>query len=332
VLHTHPIVLFKILPINVALLVPTITLVPHDLLLVMYPQVLHPCFHNSELWNSSYNGDLEKTRRLLDNDIDDIELPGGAGLTPLLAAACNGFDDVVDLLLQRGADPLSTTFEGFTLLHVISSSRKANGRGTGMTMRYILASAITDKRIDINARTDDGETPLSRAVATGTLDSVQQLLASNADTSLVDKEGRTPLHQSTRIGDNDKSRLLISYMTKSAIDMQDICGDTALHNAAGYGRDPPGATVFARRPARISIVELFIATGANVSLENSIGETARDAAVAKGRVHVARILEEETTRRAVLETVYMGLHPRLGNLSRFFELDPGVVQMIAQSL
>ncbi|KAJ1466815.1 ankyrin repeat-containing domain protein, partial [Baffinella frigidus] len=152
-------------------------------------------------------GGLNTVKRLLAKGVTDIEQTNGAGLTPLQAAACNGFDDVVDLLLEHGADMLATTYKGMTLLHFAGGSHR---------------------RIRVNARAENGDTPLSRAVQTGTVDSVQQLLDSNADTSLRDAEGRSQLHHTTRLGMVEKSDMLIMHMTKSDIDAQDRDGETAL--------------------------------------------------------------------------------------------------------
>lgn len=271
-------------------------------------------------------------KRLLAKGVTDIEQTNGAGLTPLQAAACNGFDDVVDLLLEHGADMLATTYKGMTLLHFAGGSRGSHGRATGATMRRILETAKTDRRIRVNARAENGDTPLSRAVQTGTVDSVQQLLDSNADTSLRDAEGRSQLHHTTRLGMVEKSDMLIMHMTKSDIDAQDRDGETALHYVSGSGLCPLGTPMPQRLLRRVYIAERLISVGASVSLKNWMEETPYELAIGRGRLHVARVIETEVARRATLDAICMGLHPRLGANSHILELDPGVLRMITQEL
>ena len=283
------------------------------------------------LRDAVFDGDVDQLRRLLEISTVDIEGVGDGVLTPLMAAACSGFDDVVQLLLEHGANIFATMSDGFTLLHSAASSSQFNGRCTGSTMRLFLEQAKTDARIDVNA-VASGETALSRAVFTGTIDSMQQLLAFGADASLIDRYGRTQLHYSTRKGDVEKSLLLMQYMTVSDIDVQDMDGETAMHNVAGAGMHAPGAIVFSRVAERIIIVELLIGAGASSSIKNTINRTPYDAAIAKGRPQVAYVIQREATRRAIVEAVCMSLHKRVGSASRLYGLDPGVLQMITRHL
>jgi ankyrin repeat protein len=282
---------------------------------------------SSELFQAAFNGDLNRTHELLEVSTVDIEEGHyETKLSPLMGAACNGFDDVVELLLLYGADIFYKTPDGMTLLHFAASSGKANGRGTGFTMRVILEMAKTDARIDVNAISPDGETPLYRTLGSGTVDSMEQLLTFGVDTSLLNAEGKTCLQQMSGVGNLVKSEILIRYMAN--VDFQDKIGETALHKVASYGTQPPGSFIFARIPERCTIAQLLMEKGADHSLRNIQHQTAYDAAIRKGRPQVACVIKKEANRRATIEAVCMALHPRLGLQSRMSWLDPGVLQMI----
>ncbi|MCV0393982.1 MAG: ankyrin repeat domain-containing protein [Rhizobiaceae bacterium] len=68
--------------------------------------------------------DRAAVNELLDQGYD-IETPGGFGMTPVIQAAM--IDDwiTVELLLQRGADPMVADRRGFTVPYLASTSRVA---------------------------------------------------------------------------------------------------------------------------------------------------------------------------------------------------------------
>ncbi|KAI0034140.1 hypothetical protein K488DRAFT_77405 [Vararia minispora EC-137] len=66
----------------------------------------------SDLWAASEHGDLAKVLELLGSGNVDIEIKDNEGATPLIAAVKNGHRDVVDALLDKGADPLNASHQG----------------------------------------------------------------------------------------------------------------------------------------------------------------------------------------------------------------------------
>ncbi|KAJ1490273.1 ankyrin repeat-containing domain protein [Baffinella frigidus] len=258
------------------------------------------------LWEAARLGDFATVNRLLtDSDIDsDIEQLGGRGLTPLQIAAYKGFDDIVALLLEHGAEMFVTTPEGVTLLHFAAGSSWQGGRGDGLTTQKLLKVAVADKR----------------------------LLRHNADPSIRDVACQTPLHYTACKCNVQLSKLLVRYMTKESINTTDENGDTALHFAAGRGLHTPRAS-FSPVVGRMDLVGLFINAGVQLDTLNNAGETPYDVAVARHRTALADTLKSETLRREVLDAFLKGLHTRRG-IRRLREavVDPGVVQMITGEL
>ena len=73
--------------------------------------------------------------------------------TPLIAAAQSGSQEIAELLLEHGADPTFSTFEGVTALH------KASERG-----RLEIAGKLVDHGADVNAITAAGKPPIHFAI------------------------------------------------------------------------------------------------------------------------------------------------------------------------
>jgi len=172
--------------------------------------------------------DPEK-QRMLDSElyyaISDYDVPriktlvmGGADVNtrckiipPLHFASMRGYDDVVSILLDHGADAKATYGGLITALHVVS----ANGRAYETVFPRFLDWALGVKKkskreeaesrtrivrlllahgADPNARDGGGNAPLHWAVCYASPDLVDVLLASRADPNLRNRFGETPLH------------------------------------------------------------------------------------------------------------------------------------------
>lgn len=111
-------------------------------------------------------------KELLDHGADINALGGFAGgKTPLIAAFLAGHNDLVQLLLRRGArvDTRETIAERTPL---IESAIDANLR---------LANFLVDHNADVNARDRTGATALMWAAQSGSLEITRLLLAHGAD-------------------------------------------------------------------------------------------------------------------------------------------------------
>jgi ankyrin repeat protein len=65
-------------------------------------------------------------------------------------------------------------------------------------------------RADVNAKNNDGWTPLYTAAETGHKDVVELLLANRADVNAKDNGSRTPLHAAAESGHKDVVELLLA--------------------------------------------------------------------------------------------------------------------------
>lgn len=106
-----------------------------------------------------------------------------SGRKSLHFAAANGHKDIVDLLLDKGANIHTLDDEGGTLLH--------NASIGGLLE---LSQRLIKEGIDINSRDNRGKTPLHYAVREGHLKIVKSLIENKAELNIKGKDKRTPLH------------------------------------------------------------------------------------------------------------------------------------------
>lgn len=158
-------------------------------------------------------------------------------------------DDVrtVQNLLQRGFDPNTRDPKSFHGLFLAL-------REPSPKVAQLLINA---PRIDINAMSSDGETPLMMAVFKGQTELALTLLEKGAD---VNQPGWTPLHYAATAGNVQLIKVLLEK--HAYIDAESPNKTTPLMMAAHYGT--PGA------------VKLLLEEGADVSLKNALGLSAID--------------------------------------------------------
>ena len=133
-----------------------------------------------ELIKAAEKGKVHKIKRVLSNFMVDKNFMSGF---PLLLASENGHKHVVQLLLDRGAEPNIADTEGYTSLHLAA----LNGHNDVVLL-------LLDRGAEPNMINEDGVTPLIFASRYGNTEVVQFLLDRKADPNVSDQEGYTPLH------------------------------------------------------------------------------------------------------------------------------------------
>jgi ankyrin repeat protein/TolA-binding protein len=137
-----------------------------------------------------------------------------------------------------------------------------------------IQAMIKDSPDLINAKDNNGWTPLQHAAAAGQLVVARFLLDNRADVDAKDGSGRSPLHQAAENGHKGMVELLLAK--KAGIQTGDDIGKTPLHVAAEKGFK--------------SIVELLLDNGANVNATTKDNATALHFAAANGFKSVAEVL------------------------------------------
>ncbi|CAG0906441.1 unnamed protein product, partial [Cyprideis torosa] len=209
-----------------------------------------------------------------------------------LFALLPGYHPVVNLLLHHGADPeavtrplhqtplhMAATPETATLL--IENGAEVNARDeegqtplplTTLRDRHSIAQVLLSHGADPNIRGPLEQTPLHFASARGHHSIVDLLLAHGADVLATDLEGRTPLSLAT----TEEVILVMIGLTEDLNRRDQQTGDTLLHSCCLHGSE--------------EAAKRLIEKGVRLDVKNIKGETALDTALANGHRRIASLL------------------------------------------
>lgn len=168
----------------------------------------------------------------------------------------------IEQLLVRGFDPNTPSPQGLHGLHLALREPAPK----------VLALLLAQKKIKVDARTPQDETPLMLAALKGQADVAAQLIELGAD---VNKPGWTPLHYAATAGHVALIQLLLEH--HAYIDAESPNGSTPLMMAAMYGTP--------------SAVKLLLESGADPLLKNGLGLSALDFAQRANRSQSIPIIE-----------------------------------------
>ncbi len=205
------------------------------------------------------HGDIEEVRRIL---ADAPELACQDALAndehqALHYAVYGNQLDIVQLLLESGADPLKGIYP-----HREATSPRAIAFDRGHTA---IVEAI-DAHLETSLGASDSGRDLCEAAGRGDIDQVTAML--DADAALIgarDNRGRTPLHRAVERADLDLATLLLDR--DADIEAQDSDGQTPLHRALDHGWKVPDEDY----PAYTAMARLLVGRGARVDLWSAAG-------------------------------------------------------------
>ena len=198
--------------------------------------------------------------------------------THLMYAAWRGKVARMRWLLARGATTEVRDSDGATALHHVTRSNEA-------------ACALIEAGADVNARTNNGFTPVFYTCSIGAVDVLQTLIAAGADVDLSTNSGRTPVHAASRFNKVDALRILVA--NGADVNTADTLGQSPIYvaSAHGYvdalrvliaaGADVNTSTRFSRHtPVYVAckkdnaeVLRILIAAGADVNFAAHDGST-----------------------------------------------------------
>lgn len=189
--------------------------------------------------------------------------------TALHYAADSGHPDILELLLEKGAD-VNTPAS----MYRDSALHFAVHRGHEKCVEILLEYGA-----DINMRKKEGISALHLAARDGNEALVRLLLDNGADIHAADDSGRQVLHYAVERAQTDiVYLLLVKDADINGGFSKERRGDTPLFKAVYHGHE--------------DLVEVLIAEGADIAIRNGLGRTALHEAATQGLDGVVRLLVE----------------------------------------
>ncbi|KAJ7549701.1 hypothetical protein O6H91_07G063600 [Diphasiastrum complanatum] len=208
------------------------------------------------LRNLVSTGSMESVREVLEREVDVDSVDEQQGKTAMHVAIANRRPEMVQLLLEFGANKEIKNNNGQTAL-----------QEAVLLQDSLSAELLLAKGADTEAKNPAGCTALHSAVTEGNLNIVFILLNYGADVNAILEDGRTPLHLAAANGDKDCVRLLMDRDAK--LDARGRAdGSTALHKAAARGD--------------VALVKLLLSRGAEKKALTCDGKTPYDLAAEAG--------------------------------------------------
>ena len=232
---------------------------------------------NQELFNAVTKGNTTKTNQLLEANANPNEI--FEGQTLLHIAAKNGYYEIAELLIDKGADVNKADKDGRTPLFVAAEAGYAE-----------IVELLANNGADINKVDVYKYTPLNAAAESGREDVVEYLIDQGADLDKPSKYGVTPLMSSLINVHDSVASLLIE--SGANIYTKDEDNNTALFFASSRGfydivdvllekgADPNIQTIYGETPLYtasdsnyIEIVSLLLENGAAPNIKENNGQT-----------------------------------------------------------
>jgi ankyrin repeat protein len=213
---------------------------------------------SDSIHNVIFDGDIDRVRSILNTSIN-IETINSDGDTPFLTCCTyRPFIEVVELLIDHGANINATNAKGESALSIAVGSKNGS-----------VIDILLKNNAEVNVVSDDGQTPLFRAAYKEQVTYAREILRRGANPNLnpSNPEDGTVLLWAVSTGDLELVRMLLSHEAN-------INSPGVLHSAINH----------------IHIMDYLIKEGADINKKGAWGSTALHMAAYKCEKDVVEFL------------------------------------------
>jgi len=245
---------------------------------------------HAELRERFQEAPQEKNREVFQKKTEEESQQGNEELEK---AVNDGDEEKVEELLEEGADVNQKNDIGNSLLHLAA----LNGN------REMLKVLLSNEKIDIQARSEDGRTALFFGVNNGDVGIVQDLLKAGANPDLLDNDGDAVLHIVAMDGNAKIMQILLAHGANPFVKTRD--GQDAMEVAEDFGHDPSHKVrdllqaamnkdyeqfYHAAEINNVGVLNAFLEKGVDINKPDADGYTALHWAAIEGSADAAKAL------------------------------------------
>lgn len=265
-----------------------------SVLLIMSSLCCNACF-GEDFYDMVAKGNVKGVKEVLKFNPKIVDTRYDNGVTPLLVASLNGHSDIVEVLINAGADVDAKDNAGVTPLIAAAYC------GHAKTVKKLI-----EAKASLDMYNKNGATALMAASINRKTTAAKMLISAGADVNRKDVAGMTPIMLAIK---NDLPLLTKALLeAKANLNITDNQGNTAL--------------LFAIDQTNIDMVRLLLASGANTELKSNIsiqaGETKKSltvtpliCAILKEKIEIVKLLIESKVRINYRDKEFAPLHAAL---------------------
>ena len=195
-------------------------------LMVSFLSFFAGCFGKKPIHHAAYEGDLEKVKEIIDRNPNQINVQEAQGFTPLHLASGKGHIEIVEFLLNHGADTELEICTGHTPM-MLAAWYAGDGK-------YETIKTLLEHGAKVNHKEDgDGSTALHYAAMYSGEKVINLLISYGADVNARDEDQSTPLHQAAMLNNIEAAKALVEHGA-----------DIFAKNFHDYSKPPPEGRLF----------------------------------------------------------------------------------------
>ncbi|MBN2182486.1 MAG: ankyrin repeat domain-containing protein [Sedimentisphaerales bacterium] len=152
---------------------------------------------------AAYEGDLKKVKEIIDRDPNQVNVQDAQDFTPLHLASGKGHTEIVEFLLNHGANTELETCTGHTPM-MLAAWYARDGK-------YETIKTLLEHGAKVNHKNEDGGTALHLAAMYSGKEVMNLLISYGADVNARDKDQTTPLHKAAMLNNIEASKALVEH-------------------------------------------------------------------------------------------------------------------------